>query len=412
MAPFARFFGVCMFTRLPVLVILATVVIDAMGIGLIIPVMPALMREVTGGELTQAAIWGGILSTVFAIMQFLCGPLLGSLSDRFGRRPVLLVSLAIMSLDYIVMALAETMWLLFLGRVVAGVTAATYATALAYMSDLSAPHDKARAFGIVGAGFGVGFVLGPLLGGSLAEFGTRAPFWAAAGLAGLNALLGWIVLRETVTDATRRAFTWARSNPLGSLKALGQLPAVGKLILVFFVYQFATAVYPSIWPYYTTERFSWSPGMIGISLAVYGIGFALVQGFLIAPSIKWFGNRLTVLVGLSFELGSFLFLGFVSNGTLLLIMVPLFSFGAVGLPALQGILSRRVPDDSQGELQGVLASLASLATILAPLIMTQTFAFFSNHEATVYLPGAPFLVSSILMLVAITVFMRSAKSER
>ncbi len=398
-----------MFTRLPVLVILATAVIDAMGIGLILPVMPDLIRGVTGGDLAQAAIWGGILSTVFAVMQFLCGPLLGSLSDRFGRRPVLLVSLAVMAADYVVMALAQTIWLLVLGRIVAGVTAATYATALAYMADISTPQEKARAFGVIGAGFGIGFVLGPVLGGVLAEFGTRAPFWAAAALAGMNALLGLVVLKETVTDATRRAFAWKRANPLGSLAALGRLPAVGKLLIVFFLYQVATAVYPVIWPYFTVQRFGWSPGMIGLSLAAYGVGFAIVQGALIAPTIRIFGNRRTVIIGLVIELVSFVFLGFVASGTLLLAMVPVFAFGAVGLPALQGILSRRVPDDTQGELQGLLSSLTSLATILAPLVMTQVFATFSGTDAPIYLPGAPFLLSAALMGLAIIVFLPTRK---
>lgn len=399
-----------MFARLPVLVILATVVIDAMGIGLILPVMPDLIREVTGGDLAEAAIWGGILATVFAVMQFLCGPLLGSLSDRFGRRPVLLVSLAVMSADYVVMALAGSIWLLVLGRIVAGITAATHATALAYMADISKPHEKARAFGIVGAGFGIGFVLGPVLGGVLAEFGTRAPFWGAAILAGANALLGWMVLRETVTDATRRAFTWRRANPLGSLAALGKLPSVGKLLWVFFLYQVASAVYPAVWPYFTTERFGWSPGMIGFSLAAYGLAFALVQGFAIGPSIRWVGNRWTVTIGLAIELASFVFLGFVASGLLLLAAIPVFALGALGLPALQAILSRRVADDSQGELQGVLASLTSLAHILAPLVMTQTFAHFSGPDAPVYLPGAPFLVSAVLMICAIAVFLRSRRA--
>ncbi|MGX9351062.1 TCR/Tet family MFS transporter [Shimia sp. W99] len=399
-----------MFARLPVLVILATVVIDAMGIGLILPVMPDLIREVTGGDLAEAAIWGGILATVFAVMQFLCGPLLGSLSDRFGRRPVLLVSLAVMSADYVVMALAGSIWLLVLGRIIAGITAATHATALAYMADISKPHEKARAFGIVGAGFGIGFVLGPVLGGVLAEFGTRAPFWGAAILAGANALLGWMVLRETVTDATRRAFTWRRANPLGSLAALGKLPSVGKLLWVFFLYQVASAVYPAVWPYFTTERFGWSPGMIGFSLAAYGLAFALVQGFAIGPSIRWVGNRWTVTIGLAIELASFVFLGFVASGLLLLAAIPVFALGALGLPALQAILSRRVADDSQGELQGVLASLTSLAHILAPLVMTQTFAHFSGPDAPVYLPGAPFLVSAVLMICAIAVFLRSRRA--
>lgn len=396
-----------MTNRLPILVILATVTIDAMGIGLIIPVMPSLIGEVMGGDLADAAIWGGILATVFAVMQFLCGPLLGSLSDRYGRRPVLLVSLAVMSADYVIMALANSMWLLVVGRIIAGITAATYATALAYMADTSKPEDKAKAFGVVGAGFGIGFVLGPILGGFLGEFGTRAPFWAAAVLAGANALLGWMVLKETVTDATRRAFEWRRANPLGSLKALGKLPAMTRLLWVFLLYQIATAVYPAVWPYFTAERFGWESAMIGVSLSVYGLGFALVQGFLIAPAIRFFGNRRTVMIGLTIEVAALLFLGFVSVGWLVLATVPIAALGGIGLPALQGIMSRRVPDDAQGELQGVSASLTSLAHIAAPLVMTQTFAFFSKDHAVLYLPGAPFLLAAFLMVLSVFVFNNS-----
>lgn len=400
-----------MIKKLPVLVIVATVVLDAMGIGLIIPVMPDLLREITGGDLGDAAIWGGILATAFAVMQFLCGPLLGSLSDRFGRRSVLLLSLAVMSLDYVVMALADSMWVLVLGRIVAGVTAATYATSLAYMADISKPAEKAQAFGLVGAGFGIGFVLGPILGGVLGELGTRAPFWAAAILAGANCLLGWAVLKETVTDATRRTFEWRRANPIGALNAVSRLPVMGKLLIVFFLYQLATAVYPSIWPYYTAHSFGWEPGMIGLSLTLYGLGFALVQLLLIGPSIRFFGNRRTVVIGLCIEVFALLFLGFVSSGFLVLMVVPIAALGAIGLPALQGILSRRVSDDAQGELQGVLASLTSLATILAPLVMTQTFAYFSGEKSPIALPGAPFLLSAAMMIFAIVIFQNSRSGK-
>ncbi|MGR3712766.1 MAG: TCR/Tet family MFS transporter [Shimia sp.] len=396
-----------MLKHLPILVILTTVTIDAMGIGLIIPVMPDLIREVMGGDLASAAVWGGILATVFAVMQFLCGPLLGNLSDRYGRRPVLLVSLAVMSADYVIMALADAMWVLVIGRIVAGITAATYATALAYMADSSSPEEKARAFGIVGAGFGIGFVLGPAIGGILGEFGSRAPFWAAAILAGGNALLGWFALPETVTNANRRAFEWRRANPLGSLKALGRLPSMNRLLLVFFLYQVASAVYPAVWPYFTAERFGWESRMIGVSLAFYGIGFALVQGFLIAPSVRFFGNGRTVFIGLWIEVAALVFLGFIASGWLLLATIPIAALGGIGLPALQGIMSRRVPDDAQGELQGVSASLTSLAHIAAPLVMTQTFAMFSKDHAMLYLPGAPFLLAAFLMVFSIVVFQNS-----
>ncbi len=396
--------------RLPIFVILATVIIDAMGIGLIIPVMPDLIQEVTGGNLGAAAIWGGILSTVFAFMQFLCGPLLGNLSDRFGRRPVLLVSLAVMSADYVIMAMAHNIWILVIGRIVAGITAATYATAMAYMADISKPEDKAKAFGLVGAGIGVGFVLGPALGGLLAQFGTRAPFWAAAALAGGNALLGWFVLKETVTKANRRVFEWRRANPLGALTALNTLPNMGKLLVVFFLYQVAAAVYPAIWPYFIIERFNWEEGMIGLSLTAYGLCYAIVQATLIGPTVKWMGNRRTVTLGLALEVIALVYLGFIDTGLLLFIGIPIAALSTIGLPALQGIMSRRVSDDAQGELQGLSSSLTSLAHILAPLVMTQTFAYFSADHAILYLPGAPFLLSAVLMLFAIAVFLKSRRA--
>ncbi len=396
--------------RLPIFVILATVIIDAMGIGLIIPVMPDLIQEVTGGNLGAAAIWGGILSTVFAFMQFLCGPLLGNLSDRFGRRPVLLVSLAVMSADYVIMAMAHNTWILVIGRIVAGITAATYATAMAYMADISKPEDKAKAFGLVGAGIGVGFVLGPALGGLLAQFGTRAPFWAAAALAGGNALLGWFVLKETVTEANRRVFEWRRANPLGALAALNTLPNMSKLLVVFFLYQVAAAVYPAIWPYFIIERFNWEEGMIGLSLTAYGLCYAIVQATLIGPTVKWMGNRRTVTLGLALEVIALVYLGFIDTGLLLFIGIPIAALSTIGLPALQGIMSRRVSDDAQGELQGLSSSLTSLAHILAPLVMTQTFAYFSADHAILYLPGAPFLLSAVLMVFAIVVFLKSRRA--
>jgi DHA1 family tetracycline resistance protein-like MFS transporter len=396
--------------RLPVFVILATVMIDAMGIGLIIPVMPDLIQEVTGGDLGSAAVWGGILSTVFAFMQFLCGPLLGNLSDRFGRRPVLLVSLAVMSADYVIMAVAHNIWILVIGRIVAGITAATYATAMAYMADMSDAKEKAKAFGMIGAAMGVGFVFGPALGGFMGQFGTRAPFWAAAALAGGNALLGWLVLKETVTDANRRAFEWRRSNPLGALQALGKLPAMTNLLIVFFFYQIAAAVYPAIWPYFIIERFGWEEAMIGLSLTAYGLCFAIVQATLIGPFINWFGNRRTVVIGLGLEVAALIYLAVISNGILLFIGIPVAALSSVGLPALQSIMSRRVSDDAQGELQGISASLTSLAHIAAPLVMTQTFAYFSDKHAPLYLPGAPFVLAAALLMIAIVVFAKSRRA--
>ncbi|WP_085307864.1 TCR/Tet family MFS transporter [Planktotalea arctica] len=391
-------------SRLPIFFIVATVAIDAMGIGLIMPVMPYLLREVDGGSLGDAAIWGGILATTFAAMQFLFGPIIGSLSDRHGRKPVLVISLVIMAVNYVLMAVAGTIWLLLLGRIIGGITAATHATAAAYIADVSKPDQKAANFGLIGAGFGIGFVLGPVIGGILAEFGTRAPFWAAAVLAISNAALGWFVLRESVTDATRRAFKWKRANPFGAFKSIGSFPGLGPLLVVYFFFQIANVVYPSIWAFYTLERFAWSPGMIGLSLAIYGISFGLVQGLLVQPSIRRFGHRGTVVLGLGLEAVMLFVIAFVTSGTLLLILIPISALGAVGMPALQGIMSRRVADDAQGELQGVLTSVNSLSAIMAPLVMTRSFAYFTAAGAPIYAPGAPFLIASVLMVVSVVIF--------
>ncbi|WP_370227402.1 TCR/Tet family MFS transporter [Cognatishimia sp.] len=393
-----------MSSRLPIIFIVMTVVIDAMGIGLIMPVMPDLIQEVQGVGISDAAIWGGILAASFAAMQFLFGPFLGNLSDRFGRRPVLLISLAVMALDYIVMALAGSIWLLLAGRIVGGITAATHSTATAYMADISTPDQKAKNFGLIGAGFGIGFVLGPALGGLLAEFGTRAPFFAAAALAGANMLLGYFVLKETVTDEIRRPFSWRRANPMGAFAAVAKLPNLTALLVVFFFYQVSSYVYPAIWSYFTAESFGWSAGMIGVSLAVFGIFFALSQALLVQPCINRFGYRGTVILGLCLEIFAMLFIGLVPVGVLILAFTPIAALASIGLPALQGIMSRTVPDDAQGELQGVLTSVASIGMVISPLVMNQTFAFFTRDSAPVYLPGAPFILAAVLMVVAIAIF--------
>ncbi|MGJ8595668.1 TCR/Tet family MFS transporter [Sulfitobacter sp.] len=373
-----------------------TVMIDAMGIGLIIPVMPDLIQEVGGGTLAQAAIWGGIMSTTFAVMQFLFGPVMGGLSDRFGRRPVLLIALVVMALDYVLMALASALWVLLLGRIIGGITAATQSTATAYMADISAPHERAARFGLVGAAFGAGFVIGPVVGGLLAEYGTRAPFWVAAGLASGNALLGWIVLKETVTDETRRSFNWRRANPLGALRALGRLPGVTPLLLVYFIYHVGFAVYPAVWPYFGKARFDWTPSTIGLSLALFGISMALIQGGLIRPVLKALGERGTVIAGHLFSIASLIGIAVVTSSTWVLVLTPLAAFGGIIPPALQGIMSARVADDAQGELQGALTSASALAMILSPLVMTYTFAQFTDADAPIYLPGAPFLLAATL----------------
>ena len=379
--------------------------IDAMGIGLIMPVMPALLQEIGGFPLSEAALWGGILAASFAVMQFAFGPIIGALSDRFGRRPILLIALFVMSLDYLVMAVAHVFWLLLLGRIIGGITAATQPTAYAAIADLSSPDEKAARFGLLGAAFGVGFVFGPMIGGLLADYGTRAPFYAAAALAAANMVLGYFVMPETVTDTNRRSFDLKRANPFGAFYHVGKTQDFRRLLLMFFFYQVAFFVYPAVWAFFTAERFGWDERMIGLSLGVVGICMAVVQGALVPVFLKRFGEAGTVIWGLGFSMVAFLILAFLSNGLIALILTPISTLGALVTPAMQGIMSRRTADDSQGELMGVLTSTAALATIVSPLLMTSTFAVFAAKDADPYLPGAPFLVSFALMIAATLIFL-------
>ena len=397
-------------SRLPMIFILLTVVLDSMGIGLIMPVMPDLIQSLEGGDLGQAALWGGVLATTFAVMQFLFGPTIGSISDRFGRRPVLLIALVVMSFDYVLMAVAGTIWLLVIGRVIGGITAATQSTASAYMADISKPEDKAANFGLIGAAFGIGFVIGPMLGGVLAEYGTRAPFWAAALLAGANAIFGYFALPETVTDRIRRPFDIKRANPLGAFKSITQLPDLGRFMIISFVISLAFFVYPSVWAYFGKLQFGWGPGMIGLSLGAFGVGIAVVQGLLMRPILNKIGERNAVVLGLSVDVLAFIMLGFVTNGWIALALTPFTALGSIAGPALQGIMSRTAADNQQGELQGALTSINAVATIMAPLLMTQLFFYFTHESAPAYLPGAPFLFSAVLTFGAVLIFIPVRKS--
>jgi DHA1 family tetracycline resistance protein-like MFS transporter len=386
-------------------------VIDSMGIGLIMPVMPDLIRELNGGSLGNAAIWGGILTTAFAVMQFLFGPTVGNLSDWYGRRPILLVTLVVMAADYLVMAVAGTIWLLFIGRIVAGITAATHSAASAYMADISKPEEKAANFGLIGAAFGVGFVLGPMIGGLLGTFGTRAPFYAAAALAILNAGFGYFILPETVTDRIRRRFEWRRANPLGAFRHVGSLPGFAPLLVMLFLAGIAFFVYPAVWAFFGQERFGWGPGLIGLSLGAYGIGTIFAQGVLIRPILKRFGEYRTVLIGLTIDIIAFASFAFVSNGYMAIALAVFASMGSIMGPALQAILSRAADDNQQGELQGTMAAINALATIVAPLIMTSIFAYFTAADAWLYLPGAPFLLSALLALGGVALFVSSSTAR-
>ncbi len=398
--------------RLPLTFILLVLVIDAMGIGIIMPVMPDLLRDVMGGSLAQAAFWGGVLASSFAVMQFLFSPAVGSLSDYYGRRPVILVALGVVAADYLVMGFAWTIWMILGARVVAGIGAATQATAAAFIADISAPEEKAARFGLMGAAFGVGFVLGPMIGGLLGQIGPRAPFFAAAAIVGISLVLGFLVLPETVTDRTRRQFKPSLANPFNAFNDIGALPGVGRLLVFFFVYESAFMVYPIVWAYYATARYGWSPGMIGLSLAGFGLSMALVQGLLIRVILKYLGDRGTVVFGLSFNIMMLSVFGLVSNGTLALALTPFAAFGAVVFPAIQGMMSRRVGDDSQGQLQGVLTSIAAVAMVGSPLIMTSAFSLGTANDAGLYLPGAPFFLASGLLMICLAMVLTTPRALR
>jgi len=390
--------------KLPVIFLLITVAIDSMGIGLIMPVMPKLMIELGATDLSQAATWGGALAATFAVMQFGFGPLVGALSDRFGRRPVLLVSLAALTVDYLIMGFAHSLWVLVIGRIIGGMTSATHSTANAYMADISAPEDKAANFGLIGAAFGVGFVLGPMIGGLLGEFGPRMPFFAAAALAAANTIFGFLVLSETVTDAIRRPFTWARANPFGAFRHIGKLPGVTRLLVVYFFYTVAFFVYPSVWAYFTQEKFGWDSGTVGISLAVFGLSMAVMQGGVIRLIIPRIGEHYTVVFGFIVNILAFSIYALAFEGWHIFVLAPITTLGVVAGPALQGIMSRTASDDQQGELQGVLTSISAVAVIISPLMMTQTFSHFTRPETDFYFAGAPFLLASALVLVSLVIF--------
>ena len=397
--------------RLAFTFVIITLTIDAIGIGLIIPVMPDLLQQIEGGDLGNAAIWGGILATVFAVMQFIFGPTIGSLSDRFGRRPVLLVSLVIIAVDFIVMGLAHSIWLLVITRIIGGIAAATQATAAAFISDISTPENRSANFGILGATFGVGFVLGPLMGGLLGEVGLRVPFFAAATLATLNLILGYFVLPETVTDQTRRPFDIKRANPLGALTQIRLIPGLSRFLLVFFLYEFAFYVYPAVWVYYAKAQFGWDSGMLGVSLASFGISVAVVEGILIRRILPWLGERRTIVLGFIFSIGIFVVLGFLTSGFWALLLAPISALGSVVIPAMRGIFANKAEANQQGEIQGIVSSTQSLAVIFAPLVLTYVFYASTRPDGPIFLPGAPFLLAAAIVGLTLTLFVTRPKGS-
>jgi len=387
--------------------IFLTVLIDTIGFGIVMPVMPQLIVELTGQPIAQATFIGGWLLTSYAVMQFVCGPIMGNLSDRFGRRPVLLASLAAFAIDYALMGFAPSLAWLFLGRVLAGVAGAVYSPAWAYVADVSAPEKRAQSFGVMGAAFGVGFILGPALGGLLGEFGPRAPFFAAAALGALNFVYGFIVLPESLSSDKRRRFEWSRANPLGTLFSLRRYPAVIGIAGAVFLWQLAHQVYPSTWSFFAEIRFGWSPGEIGASLAFVGVLMAFTQAVLTGRIVKHFGERRAVMIGLASGAASMLLVAFAEVGWFAYVAITAGMLQFIAYPSMNAIMSKQVPPDEQGELQGGVASLMSLTTIVGPLLMTQTLGRFSGAGAPIYFPGAVFFLAALLALCALVIILRA-----
>ncbi|WP_343702394.1 TCR/Tet family MFS transporter [Chitinophaga sp.] len=393
--------------------IFVTLLIDVMGWGLIIPVMADLIAQLKGIPVNEASTYGGILLSVFAIMQFACAPLIGNLSDRYGRRPILLLSLLGFGIDYIILALAPTYGWLFAGRIIAGITGASFTTASAYIADVS-PDETSRAknFGMIGAAFGLGFVLGPALGGLLANWGIRAPFYAAAALCLINCLYGYFLLPESLSKENRRPFEWSRANPLGSLQFLGRHPEIAGLAASFFLIYLGAQAVQGNWNFYTIYRFNWSEGMVGISLAVVGVLVGAVQGGLTRVVVPKLGNEKSIYWGLGlYALGMLLFAFATESWMMFAFLVP-YCLGGICGPSLQSVISVHVPANQQGELQGALTSLMSLTTIFGPLIMNGSFAYFTSARAPFQFPGVHFVLGTVCMVLSIVIINRVFNREK
>ena len=368
--------------------IFVTLLIDVMGWGLIIPVMPRLISELKNIDVNEASPYGAWLLSAYAITQFLFAPVIGNLSDKYGRRPVLLISMFGFGIDYLFLALAPTYAWLFVGRIVAGLTGASFTTGAAYIADISTPQTRAKNFGMIGAAFGLGFVIGPALGGLLAEFGVRAPFYAAAILCLVNAVYGYFVLPESLSKENRRPFEWKRANPFGALKFLKKRPAIGGLALTFFLIYLAAQAVQANWSFFTIYRFGWTEKLVGISLAVVGVTVGLVQGGLTRIINPKLGDEKSIYAGLIlYTIGLVLF-SFANEGWMMFAIIVPYCLGGIAGPSLQSILAGHVSNNEQGELQGTLTSLMSLTIIIGPPIMNNLFKYFTTDKAPFYFPAA------------------------
>jgi DHA1 family tetracycline resistance protein-like MFS transporter len=380
--------------------IFITILVDVIGLGIIIPVVPKLIEQLTGEGISEASRYGGWLVFCFAIMQFLFSPVLGGLSDKFGRRPVLLISLLGLGLDYILHAYAPSITWLFIGRLIAGVMGASITTATAYIADISTPEKRAQNFGLIGAAFGLGFIIGPVIGGLSAQWGANVPFLVAAALTLLNLLYGYFVLPESLLKENRRKFEWKRANPIGSLKHLRKYPVVSGLIVSLVLIYIASHAVQSNWSYFTIYKFNWDAQMVGYSFAFVGILVSLVQGYLIRIINPKLGQNKSIYLGLFlYALGLVLF-GIAWKEWMMFVFLIPYCLGGIAGPALQGLISNQVPPTEQGELQGALTSLISLTSIIGPLVMTNLFAYTTANDSLFFLPGAPFFLAALLILIS------------
>ena len=392
--------------------IFITLLIDVMGWGLIIPVMPKLISQLKGIPVNEASSYGAWLLSAYAITQFVFAPVIGNLSDRYGRRTVLLSSLTGFGIDYIFLALAPTYGWLFVGRIIAGITGASFTTGAAYIADVSTPATRTKNFGMIGAAFGLGFIIGPALGGLLAGWGVRAPFYAAAGLCLVNALYGYFVLPESLSKENRRRFEWKKANPFGSFQFFKKTPAIGGLALCYFLIYLAAQAVQGNWSYFTIYRFQWSEKMVGISLAVVGLLVGIVQAGLTRVINPKIGNEKSIYLGLLlYALGLILF-SFATEGWMMFVFLIPYCLGGIAGPALQSTMAGHIPGNEQGELQGALTGLMSLTTIIGPLMMNNLFKYFTTNKAPVYFPGVSFLLGAVFMLLGALIAWKVLTRER
>jgi MFS transporter, DHA1 family, tetracycline resistance protein len=388
------------------ILILITVFLDTIGFGIIIPVTPALILELTGKSLSEAATYGGWLLVLYALMQFIFAPIIGNLSDHFGRRPVILFSLFAFSFDYLIMGFAPTLAWLFVGRLLAGIAGGSFVSANAYIADITEPDKRAGRFGMIGAAWGMGFILGPVIGGLLGEFGPRVPFFVGAGTSALTFIFAYFVLSESLAPEKRRAFTWARANGLGTVKAMRQFPVVFGLFGTLVLFQIAHDSMPAVWTYYSIFKFNWTTAQVGLSMGMFGLMVGLVQGALTGPAVKRFGERRTAQIGLLAGAIGFFGFAFAPTGWALNAWIIPWSLLGMAMAAVRGLMSKLVPEDSQGELQGAMTAVFSLSAIFAPLFMTQLFRIFTTESTPVLFPGAPFFAAGLMMIFSFLWFRR------